>query len=909
MKKILLFRFLCGALFLLLSSSAARATHIYGADFYYTHNSGNLYTITLVVYGDCSGQSFPALQGATPQINIYNGGAFYMNTTLQQNGVGVEVTPVCPNQINNTTCKGGTVPGVSRFTYTRMVTLNGASPEWLFRFDGAMGNSSAGRSNNITNIVGSGSSLMSLVATLNTSLGHNSSPTFTTIPTPFYSVNISQQYNQGAVDPNNDSLNFELADALEGAGTVTYQTGYSGNNPLSTTAGAFSFSPTTGQMVFTPNILQQSLVVNKVTEYRNGVVVGTASREMTFVVLSGSNNPPNAPSDTLSGGNISGGIPANGNSINVCEGTPLFTFKLNPRDPDGDTINVTLNGLPSGATATVVNNNTPTPTIDFSWPTASVPAGTYTFFATYKDYGCPLSSQQTIAYTVRVIKPNAVTHTVLAPTRCLHKATIRYDLSNGLTPRHIVVKQGTTTIKDENTGSASIIDSLYPGIYNVTITSPLLTCPTEYTFEIVDSGQYPYVPKVTSPVGYCLNDVPVALLADADPGATLTWYDATGTVVPGPPVPSATTAGIYTWTVDQTFKVCRSLPDTITVYVTQRPVASIDAPDAICDRDTALVSFNGAIGVGPIIAYEWSWGGADFTNGTGAGPWQAHWPDSGSKTITLRVLENLCPSFPVSKTIRIKPTPLARFRVENVCADAPATIAYNALIVLPGADYNWNFDGGTSASGNTGIGPHEVTWPAPGSRTVFLSVSREGCTDTSSSELTVYPRPDARVLTRPESVCYGDKIYLTGTGQGTHTWTPAERIMTEPDGRVFTRVVTPMTYRLDVTNQYNCSDSDSVRFDQITPCCNFSYPSAFSPNDDAKNDRFRILTHGNTEKFEFSIYNRWGKRVYWSFNPEESWDGSYKGEPCEMGTYYYYLKARCLTGYEEEQKGELMLLR
>lgn len=910
MKKILPVKFLCGLVLFLLPGFGARATHIYGADFYYTYFGGDLYTITLAVYGDCQGSAFPLLDGAVPQVSISNGGLFYQNTTLQQVGPAVEVTPVCPSQINNTTCIGGSVPGVKRFIYSRVVSLIGSSPLWTFRFSGDMGNSQAGRSSNITNIMNAGGgSLMSLEATLNTSLGANSSPTFTTIPTPFYSVNIAQQYNQGSVDVNSDSLNFELASALQGAGTVTYQAGYSGNNPLATQPGSFSFSPTTGQMAFTPNILQQSLVVNKVTEYRNGVVVGTASREMTFIVLSSLNNPPNAPSDTLGSGNLNGGLPAGNNTINVCEGTPQVNFQISPRDPDGDTINVTLNGIPSGATATISNNNTTNPSIVFNWPTASVAPGTYTFFATYKDYGCPLSSQQTIAYTIRVIRPNAVTTTVLAPTECLHRATIRYDFSNGLTPRHVVVMQGSTPVKDYTTSNATVTDSLYPGTYTVTVTSPLLTCPTQYTFEVVDSGRYPYRPVVTSPVGYCLNDTPVPLIAAADPGAALTWYNSAGTVVPGPPLPSATTPGIFQWTVDQLYKVCRSAPDTITVYVTQRPVASISAPDAICDKDTAQVSFDGSIGVGPIIAYEWGWDGADHTAGEGAGPWRVHWADSGTRTITLRVLENLCPSFPASRSIRIKYTPQAAFASENACTDAPATIRYNALIVLPGADYTWDFDGGISNIGNTGIGPHEVTWSTRGVKTIFLSVSKEGCTDTASGQLTVHPRPDARILNRPESVCYGDKVYLIGTGSGVHTWTPAERIMTEPDGRIFTRVVTPVTYRLEVTNEYNCSDADSVRYDQITQCCNFSYPNAFSPNDDARNDRFRALTHGNTEKFEFSIYDRWGKRVYWSFNPEESWDGFYKGEPCEMGTYYYYLKARCLTGYEEEQKGELMLVR
>src|SRR5258708_500033 len=40
-----------------------------------------------------------------------------------------------------------------------------------------------------------------------------------------------------------------------------------------------------GQMSFLPNVLKAALIVNQVTEYKNGVAVGSSVREMTFIVL------------------------------------------------------------------------------------------------------------------------------------------------------------------------------------------------------------------------------------------------------------------------------------------------------------------------------------------------------------------------------------------------------------------------------------------------------------------------------------------------------------------------------------------------------------------------------------------------------------------------------------------------
>ncbi len=87
-------------------------------------------------------------------------------------------------------------------------------------------------------------------------------------------------------------------------------------------------------------------------------------------------------------------------------------------------------------------------------------------------------------------------------------------------------------------------------------------------------------------------------------------------------------------------------------------------------------------------------------------------------------------------------------------------------------------------------------------------------------------------------------------------------------------------------------------------------PNTFTPNGDGKNDVFRIMTKGNQELSSFIIMDRWGKRVFETVNQYEAWDGSYNGEPQDIGTYNYFLRYRC-TGSKEimEMKGDVILLR
>jgi len=406
--------FFIGLLFLCLQTEAS---HIFGGELNYKHLNGNTYEITLTLYGDCSGQSFPNLPNSVPVIKIYNGlNAFSSITLLPFGIVGEEVTPVCPDQINNTSCKGGLLPGVARFIFKGNVTLNANSADWQFIFNGELGgNNQAGRSGAITNITqGAGYTIMKLVATLNNTLAQNNSSTYTTIPTPFFCINNAQQYNQGAIDADGDLLSFNLISGLDGNGNqVNYTPPYTPADPLGYVPGSFNFSNATGQLSFTPNTVQNALVVSQVTETRGGIVVGTSMREMVFVVLGNCNNQ--SPNGVISTNNA--GVITNGNEITICNATTQLQFDINPIDPDNGKILVNYSGLPPGAVMSINNNNTSNPNLQFSWTIPpSLPLGDYTFYVTYQDDDCPLSSKQTIAYTIHYIQPILANITSTAET-------------------------------------------------------------------------------------------------------------------------------------------------------------------------------------------------------------------------------------------------------------------------------------------------------------------------------------------------------------------------------------------------------------------------------------------------------------------------------------------------------------
>jgi gliding motility-associated-like protein len=461
-------------LVLILLSSNSYASHIFGADFYYTWVSGNTYQFTVVAYGDCAGSAFSGLPSSSPRIVIYNGTSAVdsFNLTIQSPTSGVEVTPVCSAYKDSTQCTNTSfpIPGVKKFVYQGSRTLSGTSANWKFFWNGTMGaGPSAGRSATIGNISSPGTSITGLIATLNNTGGHNSSSQYTTIPTPFFCINEAANYNPGAVDPDNDSLSFGLVKGIDASlginGTVTYTGSYSATAPLATSAGTFVFGSATGQVSFTPNALQHSLMVERDTEFRSGTIVGTSMREMVIVVLNCNNPPPRGAIDSASAG-----TKIDSTDFKICHSADSFSFVINPFSPDSAKITVTAAGLPAGSHYNVANNGTKHPRGIFTWKITNVLPGNYTFFLTFQDSACPLSSKQTQAYTITILPDPTITYQLLSAAKCTKKAVFKATPGVG-SPWTYAVIQGSTTVHSSTGVTGAVTDSLSPGTYTLRFTN------------------------------------------------------------------------------------------------------------------------------------------------------------------------------------------------------------------------------------------------------------------------------------------------------------------------------------------------------------------------------------------------------------------------------------------------------
>lgn len=583
--------------FLMLWSATAKASHLLGGEIGYQYVSStgttHTYKVILKFFSDCSSTSaaLPLLISATPHVSLYNNGAYVNAVDLTYNASlsDVEITPVCPDEANNTQCTNinNPIPGIKLYVYEGTFTLNGTSTAWSFQFEGSISvglplASNAGRTPLITNAnVQAGTSLMYLQATLNNTGGPNSTSTFTSVPTPFFCLNHLQTYNLGAVDPDNDLLAFSLIPARESLivnapppTNIVYNAPYSATNPVPSAPGTFSFNNITGQMNFNPNAAVNSVVVNKVDEIRNGVVVGSSMREMTFIMLVNCpNQGPGGPVVNLQNANTD---PADPTRLNACEGEDgNVSFDVQVSDPEGDNIEITTANLPAGAVANVTGNNGTSPVMNFSWDIGGVPPGDYVFYVNLKDDGCPISVTQTIAYTIRI---NPVYKFGMDDVK---------EICNGQTYLFYGRYYYATGLYDTVFTSAKGCDSIY--YLNLKV-NPLPDV-------LLNNG------NGSEQVGLCPGATRGLALVNPEAGTTYQWFN--GSTLLGGETGTALTVnadGSY-WVAAVTDKGCRDTSHVIKVVVHPQPEAIIEpfSTDIMCAYDTLALK----AGDGGADDYRW----------------------------------------------------------------------------------------------------------------------------------------------------------------------------------------------------------------------------------------------------------------------------------------------------------------
>jgi gliding motility-associated-like protein/uncharacterized repeat protein (TIGR01451 family) len=181
--------------------------------------------------------------------------------------------------------------------------------------------------------------------------------------------------------------------------------------------------------------------------------------------------------------------------------------------------------------------------------------------------------------------------------------------------------------------------------------------------------------------------------------------------------------------------------------------------------------------------------------------------------------------------------------------------------------------------------------------------SGPSCNNIKTNITTFKTAPDAGP---DQTVFQYAPVILTAVGEGTWMQAPGDLFVaniTSPasGSTTITGLSNLGSYHFIYTNENACTDTVDI----TVVAAGIVIPNIFTPNNDNKNDVFKITGLESYPGSQLLIFNRWGNEVYKADDYLNNWNGSGLAE----GTYYYILNRRERTGNITTFKGWVFLKR
>jgi PKD repeat protein len=195
---------------------------------------------------------------------------------------------------------------------------------------------------------------------------------------------------------------------------------------------------------------------------------------------------------------------------------------------------------------------------------------------------------------------------------------------------------------------------------------------------------------------------------------------------------------------------------------------------------------------------------------------------------------------------------------------------------------------------------------------------------TSSSVITVHPKPVARFEIKPENpILPDDEIHFFNYSMDAvkYKWEFGDgniSVAFEPDHRY--NKYSNYNIRLIVWSEYDCSDSLMLINAFSVSGCYIDFPNAFIPNPDGptggyystKTDEaaqvFHPVTSGVSD-YQLKIFSKLGVLIFESNDVNIGWDGYLKGQLSEQGVYIWKIRGTYKNGEPFVKMGDVTLLK
>ncbi|MEX1001053.1 MAG: PKD domain-containing protein [Crocinitomicaceae bacterium] len=223
---------------------------------------------------------------------------------------------------------------------------------------------------------------------------------------------------------------------------------------------------------------------------------------------------------------------------------------------------------------------------------------------------------------------------------------------------------------------------------------------------------------------------------------------------------------------------------------------------------------------------------------------------------------------------------------------------------------SWYWDFGSGASPDTAVVPDPtICFVSTGTYNIQLTITDAAGNNASTTQsITVFPVPSV-TAELDTLIDLGGEVELIADGSvpGNYQWDPFENVDCDTCAVTFAKPLVYTEYIVTLTDVNGCSAEDTV-YVEVNFIEGIGVPSAFSPNGDGNNDV--LFVKGLTiSSMNFSIYNRYGQKVFETYDQSIGWDGTFKGRDENSGVFTWVLEYTLINNSSGVLKGNTTLIR
>jgi gliding motility-associated-like protein len=241
----------------------------------------------------------------------------------------------------------------------------------------------------------------------------------------------------------------------------------------------------------------------------------------------------------------------------------------------------------------------------------------------------------------------------------------------------------------------------------------------------------------------------------------------------------------------------------------------------------------------------------------------------------------------VTTTLTINPKPVPDLGPDrNLCSNGTAPVS-------PGTfnRYLWQDNSIQPAFTVNSMGTYWVT-----------VTNANNCSATDTLKVLAIDTVPKNFLPANQQLCYGTVFNIHLPGYKNYLWNTGD-ITSTISLNAFG------TYYLTVTDNNNCTGKDSIILRRNFNCVPVNIPTAFTPNQDGKNDIFRPVITQEVSEYSLAVFNRYGQKIFVTNNYNTGWNGTFNGVNQPRNAYIYLLSFKNSNGKLSEYKGTVTLIR